>query len=369
MKITIITTTMNSFNAGRREQLAQNINSVLNQDYEGIIEQLFIDGASTDGTKEYLKQICEQQTPTRTRRLISERDSGIYDAMNKGINNATGEYILFLNSDDYFSNETAVRLSVEALKKTSADFSYGQYRILDGNKLSGIRKYEIGLFFLRMPFCHQTMLTKTEILRRAGGFDLSYKSASDFDLALRLFLSGCTCVCVPHELVHFRTGGFSENRELSEGDVKRSIKENLSKIYTLSQDDANRIFDVFEFPRELFLRLQQIVSMNVLLGMNEIYPNFRELDNNFLKYEDQANSWYFSDPPASPKTTHTEDFIFHSLHTTERLFSRINKTTIADKVVSILKNIVCRLLSPNSSLRTKLRPYYHKLINKLSIKP
>ena len=133
-KVTVITATYNLIRAGRAETIVQAIESVHDQKYEGEIEHLIMDGASDDGTLDLLAPFSEQGWI----KVVSQKDSGLYDAMNKGLATATGKYTVFLNSDDYWSSELAVQKSVEALERTQADFSYGLYRVEKNGKMGKI---------------------------------------------------------------------------------------------------------------------------------------------------------------------------------------------------------------------------------------
>ena len=117
--VTVITVCYNLLKNGRAGHFRQCLKSVSTQDYPAI-EHLVIDGASQDGTVEQLEQYARQGWI----RYISEPDTGIYDAMNKGIRLARGKYIAFLNSDDFWHRQDAVSASVAALEQKEAAFSY-----------------------------------------------------------------------------------------------------------------------------------------------------------------------------------------------------------------------------------------------------
>ena len=116
-KVTVITVTLNLIKNGREKIFRQCVESVHRQTYKNI-EHLIIDGASTDGT---LELIAEYEKKGWLR-CVSEPDKGMADAMNKGIKNATGEYIAILNSDDYYILD-AIEVSVEKLLSAGADYT------------------------------------------------------------------------------------------------------------------------------------------------------------------------------------------------------------------------------------------------------
>ena len=120
--VTIVTITYNLIKSGREKTFLQTVESIKKQTYDNI-EYIIIDGASTDGTIDLVKSLGLT--------YYSEKDNGIYDALNKGIARATGKYICFMHSDDFFNNVDAVKLSVEALEKENADFSFAKANFIE----------------------------------------------------------------------------------------------------------------------------------------------------------------------------------------------------------------------------------------------
>lgn len=213
--VTIVTVVKNIIKEGREAFFNKAISSVRGQDYPNI-EHLVIDGASTDITLTLL----EKYQHLGWIRYISEPDHGMYEGLNKGIRNAKGKYIAFLNSDDYYCRTDAISKTVEALENTGADFAYASNELVseDGD-VYAVRYPEIGSFVAQMPFCHQTMFCKTSMLREMGGFDERYKSSADYDLVIRSILGGYRYVDVEECIVAYRNGGMSEAQE------ERSNKE------------------------------------------------------------------------------------------------------------------------------------------------
>ncbi len=208
--VTVITATFNICKGGREAFFRQSVESVHAQTL-GAIEHLVIDGASTDGTRE----LIAEYEARGWLRCISEPDKGIYDAMNKGLKLASGRYIAFLNSDDYWHDPKGLEASVERLEATGAAFSYAPcYVVKENGQYVLTREPELGGFINEMPFCHQTMLTRTELMRRMGGFDTEhYRIIGDFDLVTRILLSGGKAVYVPRIFTTYRLGGVSNDRD------------------------------------------------------------------------------------------------------------------------------------------------------------
>lgn len=210
--VTVVTVCFNLLKNKRGSCFDQCLRSVQQQDYP-CIEHLVIDGASTDGTVDMLQEYERQGII----RLISEPDSGIYEAMNKGIRHARGKYVVFLNSDDFWHDAKAVSASAAALERSGAAFSYAPRTIVrEDGSFYCTEAAALGVFPCQMPFCHQTMFTRRDILLRMNGFDAAqYRSAADYELILRILLGGHQGVYVPLNFTSFRLGGFSAGDALS----------------------------------------------------------------------------------------------------------------------------------------------------------
>ena len=251
--VTVITTTFNLVEAGRVEYFKQCIDSVHNQSYENL-EHKVIDGASKDGTIEILNEYSKKGLI----KYFSEPDSGIYQAMNRGIERANGKYIVFLNSDDYFSSLDAVKNSVELLEKNNADCSFADvsYIYEDKNKVT---KWigDLSIVFSAAPFCHQTMFTKTELLKEIGGFNENLKIASDYQQMIQLVLSGCKFVHLNENIVNFRYGGTSSNKEALLNEDAKIYCELYKEFQDLSLEEAKDIYRFHTLPFSLAVKLSK----------------------------------------------------------------------------------------------------------------
>ncbi len=209
--VTIITATYNLISSHREEYFRQCVASVRMQDYPNI-EHLIIDGASNDGSVELFKQLGVN--------YISEPDSGIYNAFNKGIAKAQGKYIAFLNSDDFYTLKDSISLAIDALENKQADFTYGSVEQVDEDKgkTKTCEPFWNGCFKC-IPFCHQTCFATKHVLQELGGFNETYRICADFDLILKGILQGKHFVALPQTITAFRTGGASY-------DEKKLRKEN-----------------------------------------------------------------------------------------------------------------------------------------------
>ena len=174
------------------------------------VEHVVIDGASQDDTLDIV-----QQYP-HVAKIQSERDQGIYDAMNKGIACVTGDVVGILNSDDFYTDEHVLSRVVECFQQHQVDAVYGDLNYVhptDTDKV--IRFWRSGPYdrrrFLQgwMP-PHPTFFVRRELYEKFGGFDLDLKIAADYEIMLRfLYKNHATAHYVPHVLVQMRNGGAS----------------------------------------------------------------------------------------------------------------------------------------------------------------
>ena len=199
----------------RAATVGEALDSVLSQ-VSADVEPVVIDGASNDGTLE----VIEPYRP-RLSVCISEPDSGVYDALNKGIEQSRGDVIGFLHADDLFADNRVLERIGLAFERTGADAVYGDLVYVDKNDpLRVVRYWQAGsyrkdrLLSGWMP-PHPTFYVKRSVYERLGVFDTRYRIAADYDSILRfLFVAGIDVAYVPEVLVRMRTGGLS-NRSLS----------------------------------------------------------------------------------------------------------------------------------------------------------
>lgn len=184
LKISVVTVTYNSVST-----LEETILSVINQTYDNV-EYIIIDGGSTDGTVDIIKKYAEggSEFSNHNNHVTywkSEPDRGIYDAMNKGIAVATGDYINFMNSGDRFV-ETATITNVVNLIKSKAELTnsifYGDtiYRYSYGNIL--IHALDVNKIDERLPYCHQSAFVSLK-LHKKRPFEISFKYCADYRFA------------------------------------------------------------------------------------------------------------------------------------------------------------------------------------------
>ncbi len=202
MKVSIITICYNSAST-----LEATIRSVMHQDYPNI-EYIIIDGASQDGTMDIIEKY-----KSKIAVLVSEKDKGIYDAMNKGLECATGDLIGILNSDDTYAYPSVISDIVRQIG--DSDSIYADLQYVDGTTGKVVRNWKSGSFhrdnFLMgwMP-PHPTFFVRKEIYQRHGHFLIDQGSAADYEIMLRfLFKHNISAAYWPKVIIQMKTGGAS----------------------------------------------------------------------------------------------------------------------------------------------------------------
>ncbi len=193
-----------------KDTLAQTIKSVIAQTYPNI-EYLIVDGASTDGTLEIIKQFND-----KIDLWISEPDLGTSDATNKAISLSKGRIVSWLASDDWMDPDF-IQIAVEALLNSDADFVFGDLKVYEGEHLVSLNKgdknYEKTILSGSPNLSYPTMVIKRECYERVGLLDLRYAILNDYDWALRAHLLGYRGVYENRLVGNIRLGGISCNSD------------------------------------------------------------------------------------------------------------------------------------------------------------
>lgn len=248
IKISIITVAYNS-----AQTIEETMNSLLHQTYAEW-EYIVVDGGSDDDT---ISKVRKKEAAFGGRlRWISEKDHGIYDAMNKGIRMATGDIVGFLNSDDYFTDQHVLQTIADSFAMyTDLDAVYGDVHFVRaGNPQKCVRYYSsryFSPFWLRFGFmpAHPSFYCRREIYQKAGLYHTDYQIGADFEMMARLFVRyRIKGLYIAMDFVTMRMGGISNKHIQSRlilihEDVK-ACREN--GIYT------NPIFVCFKFLCKIF---------------------------------------------------------------------------------------------------------------------
>jgi glycosyltransferase involved in cell wall biosynthesis len=239
MKFSIITISFNSENT-----ISDTFQSVKNQSYNNY-EYLLIDGGSKDETL----TIANKQE--HISKIVSEPDKGIYDAINKGIKNSTGEIIGFLNSDDTFYDENSLQYIADAFDEDK-DCVFGDLICTDENE--NIKRVWKGSVFKKGAFkkgwmpAHPTFYCRRSVYEKLGLYDDSFKIAGDFELMLRfLEKHNIGSKYIPNTLVNMKVGGASNNGLKSKLDI---LKEEF-RAFDQNDINVNKLSYIFHKAKKI----------------------------------------------------------------------------------------------------------------------
>ena len=249
MRVSIVTVAFNSAST-----IVDTLDSVSRQIYPDI-EHFVIDGGSSDGTVDLVRARAE-----RVSKFVSEPDSGIYDAMNKGLRLCTGDIIGFLNSDDIYSSDETVSSIVAAFDDAGVDAVHGDLVYVRREDPCFVVRhwratpFSPGAFSLAWSPAHPTFYVRRSVIDRVGEFNTSYKVASDLDFMLRVLEVGrYKSKVIPQVLIRMRVGGVSNSS------VCGIVKQNLDVIEAIRSHELSVSPLVFMLAK-VFRRLHQFVS-------------------------------------------------------------------------------------------------------------
>ena len=239
-------------NAG--ENLLKTVESVLYQtyvDYEIVVK----DGFSIDGSIE--------QLPTDSRiKIVRRKDKGIYDAMNQGITESHGEYIIFMNAGDYFYDSQVLELLSRAISIDRADIYYGKSYNIHLKAFDKCPPYIDKYFCYRSMICHQATLYKAKIIKKRG-YDISFKISADRErLMYAVIKENIKPIYVPINIAMFQDGGFSSTLEgkLRNKDENKRL---IARYYTDKEKRKYRIKYLFTLPHLIKLLIKNIYVYRV----------------------------------------------------------------------------------------------------------
>ena len=244
MKVSIITPTYNS-----ALTIQDTVRSVVAQSHHHV-EHIIIDGASEDKTLELARAAGHKGT------IISEKDNGMYDAMNKGIQMAKGEIIGILNSDDFFPDNDVISTIAKAFSDNKIDAVYGNIAFVKPDNLTKIvrlysaKDFNPSKFRLGFMPPHPSFYVKKECYHKFGLYQLDYKIAADYELLMRfMYKNKIRCQYIPKDFVYMRTGGVSNNsfnsRYILNKEIVRACGENgvRTNMFKLSFKYFKKVFE------------------------------------------------------------------------------------------------------------------------------
>ncbi|MFV0345413.1 MAG: glycosyltransferase family 2 protein [Bacteroidales bacterium] len=258
-KISVITVCLNTL-----YDIEATIESVLVQTYSNI-EYIIIDGGSTDGTVDIIQRYQDRITY-----WVSELDKGIYDAMNKGIEIATGEYIHFLNSADTFCNEMVLSEASEIMLNENPLLLIGGVMSKDKCSYNYMEVGTLSSFYRKATtICHQAIFHRADVFTKYGNYSISYKIISDHEWMLRFLIRKTEDELVSYvnkPFVYYDTNGLSANSRLTVLDERiRMIK-----------DQKTSSFDFVIAYIRLNIRKARFITIRIMKKLG-VYKRYRKI--------------------------------------------------------------------------------------------
>ncbi|CDE88432.1 glycosyl transferase [Clostridium sp. CAG:729] len=251
--VTIITPTHNLL----ENNLADDFNlliSLLDMQTYPNIEHLIIDNMSNDGTVEMLKDYKNKGYIN----FFSERDTGKFNAYNKGVMRAKGKYVTFLSCDDFIHDITSIYDIVNLMEANEADFTFAPAYCRHPEGFVFLFAPSMHNAFQVMPCARQAMFFKKSMIEKEGYFDEKFKTMSDFDFIMRIIMKRYTPVYFDNNYVTYKYGVKAlENPQRSEEESKAIYFKNFRTLYPLNDDALNKMAKFSEFPQPLLEKLSK----------------------------------------------------------------------------------------------------------------
>jgi len=269
MKVSIITVCLNS-----EKTIINTLNSVLSQNYKNI-EHIIIDGGSIDNTLSIIKKY-----PHKNKKIVVKKNSTIYEAMNEGIKNSTGELISILNSDDFYNNDKIISEVAKIAKKSKAKIFLGDVAYFNGKNFFKITRYYSANDFNKYNFKYGMMpphpgsFIKKEVYEKFGLYNSNYLIAADFDILVRFIKKEKIPVKILNKLItRMKTGGISGKNFkaylVSTFEILKSLKNN--------NVNSNLIYSLLRIPKKLtqfFNFKQDILNKKFLIKKVLFYKEY-----------------------------------------------------------------------------------------------
>ncbi len=264
INLSIVTITFNNF-----EELKKTVHSAFAQKLgKYLAELVIINGGSCSLTLEYLKNL-QSSNPNILIKAISGPDSGIADAFNKGLNAASGESIIYLNSGDLLTDENYLEQGLTLLEQNkSYDFVHAQVvftDILVGPLLMVPRMYNVGR---GMPYYHQTMICRKDAILKAGAFNTSFRITMDYDLVVRMHKLNMHGIYHPYPVIEMDGSGISATMEW------KSINE--SKRSMIDNGVFDLVHKYYFYKRVLFYFIRKIL---LILHLDSLLKVLKKISN------------------------------------------------------------------------------------------
>ncbi len=291
-KITVITATFNLIKDGRKKFFRQAVESVHNQTYKNI-EHIVIDAASTDGTLELIKEYEDKGWL----KCYSEPDKGMWEGMNKGIKKATGKYVCFLNSDDFYTNDDVLEIAIKKLEETEADYCIASFNVIRRENDEFVAHYNfspVESFFIRMTYNHETLVCKKSVYEELGYHNEKYRTTIDYAFNISLVLGDYRCTYIDKAMITARLGGATTGNN---GQYSKETLQNIDKLfadvfnfYKFEEGICQMMFVENIYPPYFLSMLKNMMFAKELKNFNYLF--FLDYINEAQKLSDEKlKSW------------------------------------------------------------------------------
>jgi len=265
-KISIVTVVYNG-----EDTIEKTIESVAVQKDDSC-EYIIIDGDSHDRTNEIINRYfgCVDT-------YVSEPDCGIYDAMNKGIELATGEIIAFLNSGDWYQPDS-LKTVIQYFDENDIDLLIGRTNLISDNEVAWVAKNCEHKIELTMNCCHQAVFAKRSLFDQIGKFNLEYSICADYEWILLTHLNNFKTMYAENIMVNYLTGGISEKHEVQ---MLTEMYE-IAKKQALLAHDYERIKEITEYYEgKLTFQKKEARTLELIDSMDEIVYSYINRDEKY----------------------------------------------------------------------------------------
>lgn len=224
VSFSIITPVFNLIRSGREDTFRQTVNSVAAQSWPAV-EHVVADGVSNDGTVEFVEYVLAEKSRSI---FVSKKDRNLYGGNNNGAEASTGDYLMFINSDDYLIDSHIVETLTRAVEKERPSLVFGSIQRLDE---AGVFQRSCppgtNIFLRQMPFSTQAMAVRRDVFFSLSGFDESFPILADYDFFWRLLFRYPDVMQMDEDIAVFRTGGVSGDYQAR----RREIMDVWAKNY------------------------------------------------------------------------------------------------------------------------------------------
>lgn len=352
-KLTIVTVTYNA-----EKDLEKTLESIFTQTYFSEVEFIVIDGSSTDETINIINTHKDKIDV-----FISESDNGVYDAMNKSIDLATGEWINFMNAGDAFHDKWVIEKFIKRID-ASLDLIYGDVNIL-GEGIDKVIKADLqNKIFKETPFCHQSLFVKTNLMKNKK-FNTTYKVLADYDFILNSYFENKKFGYLDFTVSKYQLGGMSQNninKMYIEGvHILMKMQKNSSKIILEDSSFYKGLKSTLGDEHSLQIKDEVYKLSNISFKNNPLkkYYQYKKLVNTYYGISESENVDEFNVLHLS-----TFDNVGGAARATLRLHEALKKNSYLSGILSLFKSTNDK--NVYTIFNTRFKRYILKFFQKLS---